>query len=355
MLQIGRPSLAWVVLFFALFAAVPYLDRRAVRPFAAACLALLIVLPVGGAWLARQKNELTFTMLDVGQGLSILVQAPGGKNLLIDGGPDPHGRITAPFLASRGVRRLDAIVSTHPHPDHYEGLAPIVKRFAVGEIWTIAMPRAFPEMGEWTVLLAHARERGIPIRTLSRDTPPFEWNGLLVEPLNPPADPPLAWEPNDRALALRLSWRGRTMLVTADMEAFAEDSLLGTGRDLRADLVQVAHHGSASSSQPAFVEAIHATNAMVPVGFQNQYRLPRREVVARWREYGAKVWRTDEDGAIECATDGRPWRCRSIAPPPSNPLLARRLTHDAAGADEEATFEEELAPSLRRAKRPPRD
>jgi beta-lactamase superfamily II metal-dependent hydrolase len=265
--------------------------------------------------------------------LSVLLQAPGGKTLLIDGGPDPNGRTTAPFLAARGIRRLDAVACSHPHPDHYEGLFPVVERFSVGEFWTIDLPRAFREMGPWLGLLARARERGIPVRRLSRADPPFDWNGLRIEPLNPPADPPLAWEPNDLALGLRLSWRGRTALVTADMESYAEDSLLASGRDLRAEIAQVGHHGSNTSSQEDFVDATHAAYALVPVGFQNQYRLPRAEIIARWRAAGATTWRTDLDGAIECTTDGAPWRCRSIAPPPSNPLLA---LHPPTGAGDKA-------------------
>jgi competence protein ComEC len=219
------------------------------------------------------------------------------------------------------VSRLDVLVATHPHPDHCNGLAAVLERFPVGEIWTIGLPRAFAETGPCLLALEQAKASGVLVRTFSRADPPFAWSGVGVNVLNPPLAPPPEWELNDRSLALRIAANGAAALLTADMERPAEESLLAEGGDVSAGVVQVGHHGSYSSSTEPFVAAVRPAHALFPVGFQNQYHLPRAEIVERWRMIGAQIWRTDRDGAIECVARAGEWSCRSIAPAPSNPLL----------------------------------
>jgi competence protein ComEC len=320
-LQLGRPNWIEIALFVGLLIAAPYGRRPRVRRLALAGLVLLAVEPLLWFWHARQSREFSVTLLDVGQGLSLFVRGPRGKAMLIDGGYDPRGRTLTSFLSAQRQNHLDLVVATHPHPDHFHGLQAVLERFAVDEIWTIPLPQAYEETGRYLFMLDGARARGIPIRQMTRDTPTARVGEMQIEFLNPPSPSPVKWSLNELSLALRLGVDAHHALVTADMEQRAEESLLAWGREFRAGVVQVAHHGSRSSSGPAFVAGTWARHALVPVGYRNRYHLPNLDVMERWQAAAATVWRTDTDGAIECRAGTSGWNCRSIAPPLWNPLL----------------------------------
>ena len=200
----------------------------------------------------------------------------------------------------------------------------MLEKIPIGEIWVLPLNRAYRDTGPYWLALDQARARGIPIVERRADSAPVALGPLTLEILNPPPDPPPQWDLNDRSLAFRIRWGGRTALILADMAQQAETALLASGRDLRAEIVQVPHHGSLTSADPDLIERIGADEALLPVGFQNSYQLPNPEVVAQWTAAGVRLWRTDRDGAIACRTAGGPWRCVGIGPPPDNPLLAEK-------------------------------
>ena len=225
--------------------------------------------------------------------------------VVIDGGGsfdpafDPGEQVLAPFLWRQGIRHIDLIVLSHPHPDHANGLGFLVENFAVGEVWTNGQPTTQPGTVR---LLAAAAQRGVPVR-LPR---PLELAGVRLVPLTGMSGADPAASENDNSLVLALEYAGRRLLFAGDLEADGEAALLATG-GLRADVLKVPHHGSRTSSTEPFVAAVHPSLAVISVGERNRWGFPNPAVVARYLAAGARVLRTDTDGAVavSLSADGK--------------------------------------------------
>jgi len=301
------------------------LRRRALAVLVAAALL------AAGWWLFQaeiapaRRRVLTAWFLDVGQGDAALVEVPGGGAWLVDagglpfaGGVDraaaeraaqaPGREAVLRALGARHIRRLDLVVLSHPHPDHYRGLGALAGTVPIGTLWLARPDPSRPLPPELVGILAELAARGTrivhpPIGTVWRQ------GGASITVLAPgdggvaTADPILS--DNDASLVLRVEFAGRRILFPGDVEEEGEGAL--AGRDLAADLVKVPHHGSPTSSSPAFVAASHPRWAIISLGSQNQFGFPHPSVVARWRAAGARVLRTDQLGTITAtlAPDGR--------------------------------------------------
>ena len=275
--------------------------RRALLPACA-----LLCTGVVHAASPRLSSSLRITFLAVGQGDAAVVQLPGGRALLVDGGGDLRGlappgadvgsRIVLPALAELGVSRLDAVVLTHPHPDHAGGLFAVLDQLRVGELWVTG--EAGPgRLGD--LLRERARARGVPVR----EPPPgaLEMGGVRVEILRS------GWQPgrstNDNSLVLRLVHGEVGIVLAGDVEALAEAELAQSSRDLRADVLKAGHHGSRTSSTDAFLRAVRPAHVVFSVGAHNPFGFPHPEVVDRARSFSAVTWRTD-GGAVTAISDG---------------------------------------------------
>jgi competence protein ComEC len=256
----------------------------------------------------RNARHLTVTFLDVGQGDAAVVEAPGGAVMLVDGGGvrdgafDPGARIVEPFLRARGIGRVDIVALSHPHPDHMSGLFRIIERFPVGALWTSGDDGHNPEYGR---LLSLARKHRVPAPQVAATT----LGGASIEPLGPfwgshageRIGAPAGLTVNDASLVLRVGFAGRGVLFAGDLEADGEGELVGrrdAGQAVAADVLKVPHHGSRTSSSPELVDAVAPALAVMSLGWRNQFRFPAPEVVARYESRGARVMRTDRDGAI---------------------------------------------------------
>ena len=263
---------------------------------------------------APDDGRLRVTFLDVGQGDAILVEVPHGPRLLVDGGPgggarfDVGERVVAPFLWNRGIGRLDVIAATHADADHSGGLAAVLRGLRVGEVW---------ENGRWGVghedTVAALERSGAARRVLTAGQR-LRLGEATVTVLSPPgvddAAAPLAGE-NDHSLVLRLDWRGIALLLTGDLTARGEERLLVGRAPLDATVLKVGHHGSRGSTGAAFVGASQPRIAVVSVGARNPFRHPAPEVMDRLAVAGARLYRTDRDGAVIVETDGvRLWVTR---------------------------------------------
>jgi beta-lactamase superfamily II metal-dependent hydrolase len=277
-------------------------------------LAVVMALGLAGdvawwAWNRWAPGVLRVTFLDVGQGDATVIELPDGRVLVVDAGGFPGsdfdtGRaIVAPYLATRKIWRIDALAMTHAHPDHFGGIASLVRQGRVGEFWWTGRQGAGVE---WRRLDDVLGESGIAIRTLARGEAPAGFRARTVEVLHPPR----GWTGgslNDSSLALRVRLGATAVLLSGDIEGGAETSLrLGAGDRLAADVLKAPHHGSRTSSTPAFLDAVRPRLVIVPVGAANRYGLPAPEVEARYRDRGACVLRTDRCGAVTVVSDG--WR-----------------------------------------------
>ncbi|MFZ5895813.1 MAG: DNA internalization-related competence protein ComEC/Rec2 [Myxococcota bacterium] len=260
----------------------------------------------------RPSAQLRMTALAVGQGDSTLLDLPDGKLMLIDaggspeGGVDPGARVVVPALRARRRQHIDVVVLSHPHPDHFGGLLAVMRSLSVGEIWDSGQGEAQGGGPVYTEILRLARQRGIAIRR------PTELCGRLhafgsaaVRVLSPCPTFVPARGANDNSLVLEVSFGVRKLLLTGDAEHAAERDLLAThAADLRADVLKVGHHGSRTSSGAELLAAVRPRLATVSCGVRNRFGHPVPEVMARIAQAGARVLRTDRDGAIQIRTDG---------------------------------------------------
>jgi competence protein ComEC len=280
------------------------------------------------------------TFLDVGQGDATLVELPGGAAWLIDAGGLPvradalrggadaarvqraPGEAILRTLRHRRIARLQRVLVTHPHPDHYLGLGALVGRVPIDEVWIArppdgAQPPRDLELPTLDALLDQLRARGTRVTHPPLGAAALP-GGVTVEVLAPRAVdaagvplPVAAADPvrslNDDSLVVALRRAGRTILLPGDVEQEGEDLLLGHGASLAADVVKVPHHGSATSSTPGFVAAVGAAWAVVSCGRGNRFGFPAAAVVERWRASGAAVLQTAVEGSIvvEVEPDGR--------------------------------------------------
>jgi competence protein ComEC len=305
-IDVPIPSLFEVAVLYAALGAVLALPRPGARKLLLAALAALVL---DTAWWVHERfgrQTLRVTFLDVGQGDAAVVELPNGPVLVVDAGGMPGGQfdtgaaVVGPFLWTRKILRVDAVVMTHAHPDHFGGLSYLLEHAHVREFWWTGIPG---RGREWARLAATLAARRVHQRVLATGArvPEFA-RGVAV--LHPPAGWP-GRSLNDSSLTLRIQHGAAGVLLTGDIEAGAERALLGTPESLASAIVKVPHHGSSTSSGPAWVAAVAPTLAVISVGTDNRYGLPAPAVEARYRRRGTCVLRTDRCGAITVETDGR--------------------------------------------------
>ena len=215
-------------------------------------------------------------------------------------------RVLAPELRGRRRTSLAAVVLSHPHPDHFGGLATGLDAVRVGELWETGEGAAEGAGGGYAQLLASAVARGVSIARPPQLCGVRELGGARVEVLAPCPSFSSDRGPNDNSLVIKITYGERSMLFVGDAEHEEEGTLLATaGARLRADVLKVGHHGSRTSSTPAFVAAVAPREAIVSVGCRNRFGHPHPLTLSTLQTSGARVWRTDRDGAVVVTTDGR--------------------------------------------------
>jgi len=296
----------------AVMVAFTVFRRKGPRLLATALAAVILVSARSGG--DEGDGRLRITFFSVGQGESTLIRFPDRTTMLVDGGGslreggmDVGERLLAPALWTLGVKRIDYLVLSHPHPDHLRGLRFVAANFPVGEFWESGLPHEMPDYRELRQILA---ARGVPVRTIRAGTTPFRVGGALVEPLAPlgssrnaaPAAP-LVGEINDESLVFRLSLDRFAILFTGDSGFVTEARLLRRPELLACTVLKVAHHGSRYSSSIPFIKAAHPRFALISAGYNNSFHLPSAVTLADLQKLGADVYRTDLDGTIELDMD----------------------------------------------------
>jgi len=312
----------WTVVGYAvllLLLLVPVRFRRQ-RLVLGTLFALFAAILVTYPFPARAVQELRVTFLDVGQGEATLVEFPGRRKMLVDGGGIPEGSfdvgesVVSPFLWRLGVKRLDALVLTHGHPDHLYGLPAVARNFTVGEFWE------GPASGQGPVYqeLLRSLPASVPRRRLGRGDRQ-EMGEVRVDVLHPPhetAGGPDGAE-NDLSLVLKLAAGPHFVLLPGDIGQAVEAELLEAGCDLRALVLKAPHHGSLTSSSPGFLASVAPSVIVVSAGEGNRYGVPHPEILLRYAAAGAAVFRTDVHGAVEVRLGPGGPRVRPAAPGPA--------------------------------------
>jgi competence protein ComEC len=297
---------------FALTAAGVLLGRKSHRWSVIALGALLwLVLEAVAFEAGHPRGRLRITFLDVGQGDSMIVDFPDGRAMLIDGGGvvgspvDPGARVVAPTLRARRRSSLDLAVLSHPHPDHFIGLASTLPRLRVGRFWDTGQGEREGAGPVYASILEQLRARHVPIdRPGDLCGKGAEVGGATLRVLGPcPVIEGVS--ANDNSFVLHLRFGDQAALLVGDAEVHEENRLLALGAStLHANLLKVGHHGSRTSSSGAFLDAVRPSVAVITSGVRNRYGHPSAEALGALRERNIRVLRSDRHGGIVWETDG---------------------------------------------------
>jgi len=285
-------------------ALVPYCWRRQDSAPVLLVLAglLLMAVPQGRMLLDESRDEVRLTLLDVGQSQAVLVSAPNGRRVLVDGGGtasrtfDMGRSVVGPSLAWGRAPRLDAVVMSHPDLDHAQGLSFILQRFRVGRFITNGQ---WPD-GRLGQAFDEALAAGAPAPETFHPGDRLDLgSGVWLEALHPAEDFDRATT-NDRSLVLRLVWRGEPLaLLPGDVQRAGIEDMIERGRDLRAQVLVLPHHGSKSSLSGMLYEAVAPAQALVSCGYLNHFRFPNQAVVEELAGRGIPLAATSDRGALE--------------------------------------------------------
>jgi competence protein ComEC len=294
-LHIAPFSAAWTAAYYPVLAAA-FLRRGGWARLARVALAAMIAvaLLIGSIIPVIRLGSSTgmrVTFIDVGQGDAILVQAPSGASVLVDGGEEEG--ILAADLRSRGVRQLDVIVVSHPEKDHIGGLEGAMD---VCDVGMLVHPGI--EGGEAAEeLFLRAAEEGIRIERM-RKGQTMSLGELELRALGPPLDMSEDVPTNDGSLVIRVEGPGLSLILTGDVEEVGEAALLRYPEELRGDILKVPHHGGFCEQNEELFEIIDPEIAVVCVGRKNSYGHPSRPTVEALEGVGCSVYRTDLRGDI---------------------------------------------------------
>jgi len=258
------------------------------------------------------RGKLRVTVLDVGQGDASIVDFPDGRALLVDAGGmvgspiDTGQAVIDPVLRARRRSAVAAVVLSHPHPDHFGGIASAVANSAVGEFWDSGQGEQEGAGPVYAALLRTFRARGVAVvRPADLCGRPRAFGGAKVELLAPCPSPIPFVNANDNSLVLRVSFGDRAALLVGDAEHEEEEGLLTkSAASLHADFLKVGHHGSRTSSSPAFLRAVAPRDVAISCGVRNRFGHPHPITLRNLNEV-ARMFRTDRDGSIRWETDGK--------------------------------------------------
>jgi competence protein ComEC len=321
---VGHVAVAGTITLAVLVAITLWLAARARRTRADTIAWIVLCAVWSFARTPPPPGALRVTFLDVGQGDAAILELPDGAVWLFDagglaGGRDPRaasapGKTVARVLAGYGHDHVDLAIVSHPHPDHYLGFAAL--DVPITELWSAtelepASRTSRSTMTSFTDITSSLAARGTrlehPPLGLARSQAGVElevwaprYQATSGGPVVEAADP--VRSVNDNSLVVAVRYRGRTIMFPGDLEHEGEELVVAAGAP-RVDVVKVPHHGSPTSSSPAFVAATHPSLAVISCGRGNSFGFPSPDVVARWGAVGADVARTDLDGAITVVVD----------------------------------------------------
>ncbi|MBI5749004.1 MAG: DNA internalization-related competence protein ComEC/Rec2 [Nitrospinae bacterium] len=334
-MRVQTPSLLTIFMIYPLLVGILNFKRHRWIKIGTISICLFLVISSGFRILSHHSSLITHhflrvTFIDVGQAECSLIQFPNGKTMLIDGGRlmddfDAGGSIVAPYLWDKGITKIDYVIGSHPDSDHVGGLLFILNEMAV---------KNYFDNGQESIDLIHvklreiAREKNIPYRALYAGDEIKIDERVKVEILHPPfnsnpkseiQNPKLmkGGHDNNFSIVIKITYGNFSALFTGDIEKEAERFLINQMSEarsqkpdirsdaLKATVLKVMHHGSSSSSSEEFIKEVSPEVAVFSVGYNNPFRHPNKKVLARYRDAGAKIYRTDRDGLIEIESDGK--------------------------------------------------
>lgn len=246
-----------------------------------------------------ESGELYAHFLDVGQGDAILVRLPGGKNMLIDAGPNSSSDKVVGYLKKEGIKKIDVLVGTHPHEDHIGGMAEVIKNFDIGSIY---MPKVTHTSKTYKRMLEAIKGKNLKINSAieGMDIPLEGVEAKILAPSKDMSSDNL----NDYSVVIRLVYKDTVFIFQGDAEAKTEERILDGAYDIHADVIKIGHHGSRTSSTKEYIDKVNPKYAVLMLAEGNDYGHPHRQTMELLKGKGITIYRTDQCGTIVAKSDG---------------------------------------------------
>lgn len=314
------------------------------KKFLFAFLSLILVFSLLPSSSTAAAKEMKVHFINVGQGDSILIQSPNGKNMLVDGGSKSAGPAVVKFLKDKKVSKLDFVVATHPDADHIGGLIDVLKTFSVGNFVDSGQVHSTQTYLELLKLIDSKQIKYIVPKAgdkLALDT------AVSTTVLNAAEK---GDDNNEASIVLQLKYIGMTFLLTGDADVKQEKEIMAK-YNVRATVLKAGHHGSNTSSSSAFINAVKPKETILSYAKQNSYGHPHKDVVANLKKVGSKIYSTAEAGNITITTDGKkyavsvkPWTGVATTPKPATKAPAAKPTTPAKPAPANGLYVNPKAP-----------
>ncbi len=245
-----------------------------------------------------QEEPLTVTFFDVGQGDAIFIETPGGRQILIDGGPDSTVLQRLGEAMPFYDRTIDIVIATQPDADHITGLIDVLKNYNVE---LVIDSGGFKETDVYAAYLDQVRREGKYMQARRGDRIRIG-EYISVSVLHPGET--FYEKPNNNSVVSRLDYKENSFLFTGDIERQAEYELVESRQNLDTDIMQAPHHGSKTSTSELLLERVTPEFAVISVGKNNRYGHPTQAVLENLADRGVKIFRTDRDGSITISSNG---------------------------------------------------
>ena len=232
--------------------------------------------------------------IDVGQADSAFIELGNGQTMLIDAGRS--GSDVVDYIRNLQYETIDYVVASHPHDDHIGGMATVLNSFNIGKMY---IPKQAHTISAFTNMLDVIENKGIDLYTAKAGTNILSSGNINIDVLAPFSESNSNL--NNASAVVRITYGKTVMLFTGDAEHVIENQLLNSGID--ADVLKVGHHGAGSASSSSFIKAVSPDIAVISVGEGNSYGHPHADTLAILNEFGANIYRTDEQGTIVVTAD----------------------------------------------------
>ncbi len=314
-IRVPTPTLFEIFLYYAFMIVLLNVKRIGLKTTMKAASFLFLLQAVDTGYYVYKthfNNVLTITFIDVGQGDSALIEFPYGRTMLIDAGGgayrsyDTGEAVVARYLWSLKRNGIDYVVSSHPQIDHIGGLGFMVKNMGVHRVYKSDCAL---DTVVYKDFMRAVHGSGAVVSTVKNSRETFYVNGVRIELLSVPhevCDPSSKKDINNYAVLTKITYKDVSVLFTGDIEEDAELVLVDTYRSaLKSDIMKAAHHGSKTSNSAEFMDAVDPKIVVIPVGEDNPFHMPSKDVLRRLFKRNIRVLRTDRDGAIKITTDGK--------------------------------------------------
>lgn len=241
-------------------------------------------------------KNLVVHYIDVGQANSIFIELPNSENILIDAGNEENGSQIANYIKALGYNKITYLVATHPHADHIGGMAYVVKNLNIGSIY---MPKATTTTQTYEDLLTAINTKGLTVTTAKAGVSLInstDFNVVMLAPNKDQYD-----DLNNYSAVIKVIYKKNSFLFMGDAETLSENEIINV---VAADVLNVGHHGSSSSTGQTFLNKVNPKYAVLSVGAGNDYGHPAQITLDKLTAVGAIIYRTDKDGTVVFTSDG---------------------------------------------------